>query len=85
MDVYLYASAADAAGTDHLSLADHPETLHGLIEYLLTHHDGTTTSGTPLDTVLGLCSFLLDGRSAEENTPLDGIRRVDVIPPFAGG
>lgn len=36
--------------------------------------------------VLARCSYLVDGVSTRDRaTPLAGVARVDVLPPFAGG
>jgi molybdopterin synthase sulfur carrier subunit len=36
--------------------------------------------------VLARCSYLVDGASTRDRaTPLAGVARVDVLPPFAGG
>ncbi len=42
--------------------------------------------GERLTTVLGACSFLVDGLSCREpSTTLTEASTVDVLPPFAGG
>ncbi len=39
-----------------------------------------------LKEVLGRCSFLIDGAgNTAMDSPLVGVTRVDVLPPFAGG
>ena len=87
VDVHFFAAARDAAGCAHTSLTntDVPATLGDLLQYLSTTFTGTTGAGTSMAEVLGRCSFLLDGKSATAETPLSGVSRVDVLPPFAGG
>ena len=47
---------------------------------------GTTEAGMSLKEVLGRCSFLIDGAgNTAMYSPLAGVTRVDVLPPFAGG
>ncbi|GAB2676507.1 MoaD/ThiS family protein [Kribbella swartbergensis] len=46
----------------------------------------TVSAGRPeLARVLGICTFLLDGRRADPSTPLHPGAQVDALPPFAGG
>lgn len=78
--VRFYAGAAEAAGTDTVtvelpaggSLAD--------LVTLLGAGDGR------LAEVLSVCSLLLEGQAAPSHTVLpEGPAAVDVLPPFAGG
>jgi len=87
VDVHFFAAARDAAGCTHTSLAhgDVPATLGDLLEFLSTTFTGTTGAGTSMVEVLERCSFLLDGKTSTAETPLSGVSRVDVLPPFAGG
>lgn len=86
IEVRFFAGAAEAFGTDQLSLElPSPATLGMLLGALRTPGvapNATADSGT----VLSRCSYLVNKVSAKDaSTPLtDGIR-VDVLPPFAGG
>lgn len=82
--VRFFAAAADAAGRDETALdATATGTIAGVREEL------TARYGAEMGRVLGLCSFLLNGTSAEDSAELrvgdDGAIRLDVLPPFAGG
>jgi molybdopterin synthase sulfur carrier subunit len=47
---------------------------------------GTVSADRPeLARVLGICTFLLDGRRVDPATPLHAGAQVDALPPFAGG
>jgi molybdopterin synthase sulfur carrier subunit len=47
---------------------------------------GTVSADRPeLARVLGICTFLLDGRRVDPATPLHPGAQVDALPPFAGG
>ena len=87
VDVHFFAAARDAAGCTHTSLKglDVPATLGDLLMTLSTSFTGTTGAGTSMSEVLERCSFLLDGKAGTAETPLNGVSRVDVLPPFAGG
>lgn len=87
VDVHFFAAARDAAGCTHTNLAgtDVPATLGDLLQFLSTTFTGSTRAGTSMADVLQRCSFLLDGKTGTAETPLAGISRVDVLPPFAGG
>jgi len=87
VDVHFFAAARDAAGCTHTSLTntDVPATLGDLLRYLSTTFTGTTGAGTSMAEVLERCSFLLDGETSTAESPLSGVSRVDVLPPFAGG
>ncbi|PQM74146.1 MoaD/ThiS family protein [Corynebacterium sp. J010B-136] len=87
VDVHFFAAARDAAGCTHTSLVDAevPATLGDLLQFLSTTFTGTTGAGTSMAEVLERCSFLLDGKTSTAETPLSGVSRVDVLPPFAGG
>ncbi len=84
VDVRYFAAAADAAGTDAEKVTlPASATIQDLRSYLGEAH------GAEMGRVLGLCSFLLNGTSAEDSAELrvgdDGAIRLDVLPPFAGG
>ena len=65
---------------------DCPATLGDLVVQLGKDHTGTTAAGMSLKEVLGRCSFLIDGAgNTAMDSPLAGVTRVDVLPPFAGG
>ena len=58
----------------------------GVVVQLGKDHTGTTAAGMSLKEVLGRCSFLIDGAgNTVMDSPLAGVTRVDVLPPFAGG
>jgi molybdopterin converting factor small subunit len=76
--VRYFAAARAAAGVSEEKL-DAP-TLAQLLDALVARH------GPPLASVLGRCSFLIDGLVCHDrNTPLAADTVVDVLPPFAGG
>lgn len=87
VDVHFFAAARDAAGCAHTSLTDAevPATLGDLLQFLASSFTGSTAAGTSMGEVLERCSFLLDGKTSTAESPLNGISRVDVLPPFAGG
>lgn len=98
IEVNLYAGAAEALGSERLSIDLQrlaTPTLGALVQELLQ----TEGAAPNARQVLGVCSLLVDGQSygpqswanmeneaTEDNdvTLADGIR-VDVLPPFAGG
>ncbi len=47
--------------------------------------DAVSADRPELARVLGICTFLLDGRRAEPDTALHPGAQVDALPPFAGG
>lgn len=82
--VRYFAAAADAAGLDEETLTLAPgSTVSDLITQVGASHRAELTQ------VLGLCSFLLDGKAVELDYPLASHSsqdvRLDVLPPFAGG
>ncbi|QOR47663.1 MoaD/ThiS family protein [Trueperella pecoris] len=89
-----FAAAADAAGTDTATF-DLPagSTLDDLVALIVSSHAGvaeaeagtTPSSGERLAHVLGLCSFLVNGKHAERSAVVPEGAAVDVLPPFAGG
>lgn len=85
LEVHYFAAARDAAGVAREEVAPQ-DSLGALVDELLRTHPGSTEAGTPMREVLRRCTFLLDGARAESpSAPLGGVRRVDVLPPFAGG
>lgn len=78
--VRFYAGAAEAAGCDSASVElPGDATLADLVALL-------GASNQRLADVLGVCTLLLDGRTAAADSPLpQGAAAVDVLPPFAGG
>lgn len=73
-----YFAAAKAALGRAADTLDAP-TL-GELEALLV------TTSPDAAAVLARCSYLVDGVSTRDRaTPLHGVGRVDVLPPFAGG
>lgn len=85
LDLHYFAAARQAAGTAAEQVFA-PATLRDLVAELGDAHAGTTAAGMPLADVLERCSFLLDGQGTDDlDASLEGISRVDVLPPFAGG
>lgn len=87
IEVHYFAAARAAAGVAH-ELIDAPATLAELMEQLASAHTGTTDAGMNLGEIFPRCSFLIDGTTSTGDPAevrLDGVRRVDVLPPFAGG
>lgn len=84
-----YFAAARAARGQGLETLDPSETgartLGELIGYLGREHTEHRAAGMTLAEVFRRCSFLLDGRRADETAPLDDVERLDIMPPFAGG
>ena len=79
-------AAARAAAGVASEQVDAPATLGDLVVQLGKDHTGTTAAGMSLKEVLGRCSFLIDGAgNTAMDSPLAGVTRVDVLPPFAGG
>ncbi|WP_172830446.1 MoaD/ThiS family protein [Mycobacterium asiaticum] len=78
--VRYFAAARAAAGIESETLALRTgTTVAELIKELANR-------GTPLATVLGRCSYLLDGIAVrDETSTLSAGNTVDVLPPFAGG
>lgn len=85
MEVHYFAAARAARGTGQEMIAETPDTLDELLTRLGTDNTGTTDAGMSLAEVFQRCTFLVDGARAEKDHALDGARRVDVLPPFAGG
>ena len=75
-DVRLFAAAASAAGTP--ATTTEAATLTALQNDLIDRFPA-------IGPVLLRCSFLVDGLVTQQDVPLDGVRQVDVLPPFAGG
>lgn len=80
------ARAARGAAREDVPAAG---TLADLLDDLGGRHTETTAGGMTLAGIFGRCSFLVDGRTVTlpdaSATSLDGVGRVDVLPPFAGG
>ncbi|PID98549.1 MAG: molybdopterin synthase sulfur carrier subunit [Actinomycetales bacterium] len=85
MEIRYYAAARAAAGLTNETIDNPPETLGQLIDELAKIHPGKTASGTPFGEIIEICSFLADGTRIETDSALDGIKCLDVLPPFAGG
>ena len=75
-EVRLFAAAAAAAGLP--STTSEASTLTGLQRDLIERFPTIVP-------VLLRCSFLVDGLVTQLDVPLDDVRQVDVLPPFAGG
>ena len=79
MTVRFFAAARAAAGCDQVTVDPGP------MEQVI---DGVHAAFPALESVTPVCSFLVDGLSANrhEGGPLVGAgSTVDVLPPFAGG
>ncbi|HIW46149.1 MAG TPA: MoaD/ThiS family protein [Candidatus Yaniella excrementigallinarum] len=73
--VRLFAAAADVVGAKQLELA--ADTIQDVVSQL---SDSKTTTQ-----VISRCSFLVNGATAQPDTPISDGATVDVLPPFAGG
>ncbi|WP_178945476.1 MoaD/ThiS family protein [Kocuria sp. TGY1127_2] len=60
-------------------------TLGELVDWLGREHTQHRASDMTLAEVFPRCSFLVDGRRASHEASLDGVERIDIMPPFAGG
>ena len=80
MEIHYFAAARAAAGTDRQVVDPRTGTLDELLDELAGANSGMT-----LGEVFDRCTFLVDGRNSPRETVLAGARRVDVLPPFAGG
>ncbi|AKK07632.1 MoaD/ThiS family protein [Corynebacterium testudinoris] len=85
VEIHYFAAARAAAGTAAETVETVPDTLGELLDARASALTGTTDAGMSLRDVLEHCTFLIDGRSSTRSTPLAGVQRVDVLPPFAGG
>lgn len=83
MRIHYFAAARAAAGVAEEEVGEYP-TLGRLLADASLRHPAPQT-GLTLGEVLTRCTFLVDGRRADLDTPLAGASRVDVLPPFAGG
>ena len=78
MQVRLFAAAADAAGVRETQVEG--DTLGAVLDELVARH------GERFGQVLGRCTLLLDGvRVDDPALSVADARRLDVLPPFAGG
>lgn len=79
MQVRFFAGAAEAAGVDEREVGAVVANGHELVALLGEGNDR-------LAKVLEVSSLLADGaRVSDLAAPIDGVSRVDVLPPFAGG
>ncbi|HCN39334.1 MoaD/ThiS family protein [Rothia sp. (in: high G+C Gram-positive bacteria)] len=88
MQINFFAAARAAAGVaeTQCQISQLPEpTLAALLDHLRQTLTGATPSGQSLADILPQCSFLLDGRASPADASLEGVQRLDVLPPFAGG
>lgn len=83
MEIHYFAAARAAAGVESESVT--AVTLGELLDDRAAHHQGTTDAGMSLGEIFERCTFLVDGRNSDRVTPLAGVTRIDVLPPFAGG
>ena len=74
--VRFFAAAAEAAGTDALSVD--AATLGELKTQLVQRMPA-------LAALLDRCAVLVDGSRVGDEHPLTGVGTIDVLPPFAGG
>lgn len=88
LEIHYFAAARAARGVAHESVPSGGD-LASLLDGLAGRHTAQTAGGMSLSQVFERCSFLVDGRSVSRedapSTSLDGVGRVDVLPPFAGG
>ena len=86
MDIHYFAAARAARGLAHERITTKAATLAELVDELeRLPGAGTADSGLSLAQVLSRCSFLVDGRHADMDAAIGAAKRVDVLPPFAGG
>lgn len=88
MQVNFFAAARAAAEVSTLTVEESvltEPTLEALRAYLTSWSTGATASGQTLADILPLCTFLIDGVAYSAESTLQGVSRVDVLPPFAGG
>ncbi|MGW4068179.1 MoaD/ThiS family protein [Nocardia grenadensis] len=79
VEVRYFAAVADAVGKDTETLDLPPGATIADLRARLTE-----TYGPDLDKMLGVCAYLIgDELTRDSGTTLT--RRVDVMPPFAGG
>lgn len=79
LTVRYFAAAAEAAGVEE-------EQVPALADLAALLDDAIGRHGASLARVLPACSVLLDGlTTTDRSTALDGVRTVDLLPPFAGG
>ena len=83
--MHYFAAARQAAGVAQETVETQAATVAELVEELAGAHTGTTAAGMTLGEVCERCTFLVDGVAAGLDARLDGVARVDVLPPFAGG
>lgn len=84
MRICYFAAARAATGVSEEEVGDF-STLEQLLDDAARRHTGATQAGNTLRDILGRCTFLIDGRRADGAASLAGAKRVDVLPPFAGG
>lgn len=79
VEVRLFASLRDAAGTSKLQIGA-PD-LRALLDELRARF------GEPFTSRLEASSVLVDGEPTDQgaDVPLDGVEEVALLPPFSGG
>lgn len=85
MEINYFAAARAARGVEQEKRENPPATLGELLDELAAENPEPPAPGLALGEVLDRCSFLLDGHRAPRDAALDGIERLDILPPFAGG
>ncbi len=88
VEIHYFAAARAARGVPQES-TEATGTLADLLDTLGNTHTETTAGGMTLAQIFDRCSFLIDGRTVTpQDAPtvdLSTVRRIDVLPPFAGG
>ncbi|MCF4005656.1 MoaD/ThiS family protein [Corynebacterium uropygiale] len=85
MEIYYFAAARAARGLEREERAEVPGTLDELLRELAAEAADAAGPGLRLAEVLERCTFLLDGRRSPREASLEGVGRLDILPPFAGG
>ncbi|MDO4631712.1 MAG: MoaD/ThiS family protein [Corynebacterium sp.] len=85
MDIYYFAAAESARGRSRETV-QYSGSLGQLLQMVSDFPSvGTTAAGMSLAEVFSKCTFLVDGKQADAQTDVTGAKRIDVLPPFAGG
>lgn len=87
MEIHYFAAARAAAGVNAETVPAPAAgtTVGELLDSRAAELRGATDSGMTLADILPRCTFLVDGANTSGEKPVDGARRIDVLPPFAGG
>ena len=80
LNIYYFASIAEAAGTAQESIEFTPTmSVADLKAVLSQRHD------EEFSRLLLICAVLVDSVNCEDETTLKDGQRIDLLPPFAGG